>query len=99
MKKETNLTKAIIARYDFEECGLEEVTEVTLETAFATAPKYTFFNGELMLCGYNLYAVENALEDEGRAKLIETYDTEEEARVVRMDIFFKLESGQELIVV
>ena len=99
MSKSTIPTKAMIARYDFEESGLEEVIEVTLETAFATAPKYTFFNSELMLCGYNLYAVENALEDEGRAKLIETYDTEEEARLIRMDIFFKLESGQELIIV
>ena len=86
---------ATVIRYEWEDNGLEDVVEITQETAIAIAPKYNYVtSGELVLFGYNVYAIldENTV-------LLETYNTEEEAKFIWNDIYWKLQAGESVIMV
>ncbi len=70
------------------------IAAVTRTTAFAIAPKWCEYT-KLFFAGYNLYAI----DDDNRAALIETFDTEKEARTLRRMIVEDVKCGAEIVFV
>jgi hypothetical protein len=98
-------TEATIQVYDYEDGGIETLVEgATVETALVIGPKWSIPPGkeEAIFMGYNLYAVDhrNSPEDDHYlAHLLETYETEDEAKISALIVTDKIREGQPFIVV
>ncbi len=83
-----------ICSYDPQDQQTDIITGITRTTALPIGAKWCRGRKKLFFGGYNLYAV----EDEAAA-LIETYDTEREARRARNMIVGALINGAEYVFV
>jgi len=79
------------------EIEAEKSRAISIETTLAVGAKWSngYINpGNPYIAGWNLYCIEG-----GQAELVETYDTEDEARQVRDGIIQRLLSGAKMVIV
>jgi len=90
------MQKTLVATFDHENEGLEELTHITLETPIAVAPKWHINDeGEEILFGYNVYALDI---ENGTFELLETYDTQLQAEFVQSRIIEVSRTQQSLVI-